>query len=142
MTEPRRSKASELADDLTRRELSDREWESRHPKVPELRLRADAPAIAIDEVTPVTDALKRLRGEAVGAMALRQADGHSTAVVIPVERYLELVGKELASGSRWVGTLDGQIVPVESAFAESYVEQVDPNETWTHDAIPGSSSEA
>lgn len=132
------SKASELADDLVRRPLSEKEMASRHPKVPELRLRPDAPVMEIDEITPVKDALGQLRSEGIGAMALRESGGDATVVVIPVERYLELVGKELATDSPMVGTLDGRVMPAESAFVASYVEQVDPGDIWTHDPIPGS----
>jgi hypothetical protein len=131
MTEKRRSKARELANDLMHSPLSERERARRHPKMPELRLRADVPTVDIDATIGITDAVEQLRESQLGLIALREPDGNSTAVVISTERYLELAGKELASDSNKVGTLDGDLAPSESAFATSHVEQVDPNAMWT-----------
>jgi hypothetical protein len=125
------SKASELADDLMSHPLTPEEIAARYPRVPELRLRADAPTVEINETTRARDILERVRSENVGSIALRESAAGITAVVIPVERYLELVGKELATDpSNKVGTLDGQIRPTDAAIAASHVEQVNPDDSW------------
>ncbi len=77
--------------------------------------------------------MERFRSDDVDVIALREPGSDATAVIIPVERYLELAGKELAGYSERVGTLDGRMIPAESAFEASYVEPVDPDATWTHD---------
>jgi hypothetical protein len=125
----RRSKASELVDDLMQRSPSAQARAERHPKVPELRLRADTPALEVTDATPVSDALEELRSQGLGTIALRSPDAEPTAVVLSVERYLELAGKELLNGVDMVAR-DGIMVPSESAFAISHVEQVNPNDTW------------
>jgi hypothetical protein len=132
MTEQRRSKASELREDLMRHPLTSEELARKYPKVEELRLRSDVPTAEIDNALPVKEVVKRLRSEDVGIVALREPESDTTAVVIPIERYLELAGKELASHSERVGTLDGRIIPVDSAFAASHVAPINPNATWTH----------
>jgi hypothetical protein len=124
-------KAEELVDDLMRRSLTPEEEAAKHPRVPELRLRADAPAVDINKTTHIRDVLSRLQDKDVGGVALRDPSTGPVAVVVPVERYLDLVGKELANDpSNKVGTLDGHIAPAETAIAASYVEQVNPSDTW------------
>jgi hypothetical protein len=133
MAEWRRSKASAIVDDLMGHPLTPEEVARRHPKVETLRLRPDVPTVEIDDTLPVKKIIERLRSEDVDVLALHESGSDAAAVIISVERYLELAGKELASYSERVGTLDGRIIPAESAFAASHVEQVDPNATWTHD---------
>jgi hypothetical protein len=133
MAEQERDKARELGDRL----LLGGDPEliaKRYPKVPELRLREDAPSEEIDSTTAAQDVIGKLTTRSVSAMALRDANGDATAVILPVDRYLELAGKELASHSAKIGTLDGRVLPAEAAFVASYVEQVDPSEEWTHDS--------
>ena len=133
MAERQRSKAGDVVEDLMRNPLTPEELARRYPRVEELRLRPDAPTAEIDEALPAKEVVERLRSEDVGVIALRGQGSDAAAVIIPVERYLELAGKELAGFSERVGTLDGRMVPVESAFEASYVEPVDPDATWTHD---------
>jgi hypothetical protein len=133
MAEQQRSKASEVVEDLMSHPLTEEELARRYPKVEKLRLRPDAPTAEIDETLPVKEVIERLRSDDSGVIALREPGSDATAVVIPVERYLELAGKELAGYSERVGTLDGRIIPTESAFAASHVEPVDPDATWSHD---------
>lgn len=134
MAERQPSKASEVVDDLMQRPLTPEEIAKRYPKVEDLRLRADAPVVEIDDTTPVKGVIDRLAGEDAGIVAVREAGVDSAvAVVLPIERYLELAGKELAGFSSKVATLDGRLVPVEEAFATSHVEQADPDATWAHD---------
>jgi len=129
-------KAEDLADDLMRHPLMPEEIAARYPQFPELRLRADAPAVVVDEATRVRDVVGRLQSEDVGSIALRNPDGGVTAMVVPVERYLELVGTQLATDPNKVATLDGRLMPSEVSIAASYVEQVNPRDTWGR-PIPG-----
>ena len=132
MAEQPKSKAAQLREDLMRYPLTSEEVAQRYPKVEALQLRSDAPSVEIDDALPVKRVIEQLRSEGVGAIALHEQGSDPTAVIIPVERYLELVGKELAGYTALVGTLDGRLIPVESAFAASYVEPVDPDATWRH----------
>jgi hypothetical protein len=126
----RPGKATEFDDAMARRTLTPEEWEARYPKPPELRLRSDTPSVEVDQTTRVQEVLVRLANEDGDSVAVRNADGGVTAMMVPVERYLELVATELANNHQGEATLDGRIVPTEAAFAASYVEQVDPNATW------------
>lgn len=111
------------------------ELASRHPNVPALRLRGDTPSVEIDETTPVNAVIEQLESTDVAAIAVREHGAEATAIVLPVERYLELAGRELGYYARRVA-VDGRMVPEQSALAASYVEQVDPRDGWAHgDAI-------
>lgn len=114
-----------------RRKLLPQEIAERYPALPELRLRADAPALEIDETTTVMDALERLESSDIGALALRTPRGTDpTALIIPVERYLELVGKELLhSPSKVVGE-SNDFTPPDAALEAVNVEQVDAAANW------------
>lgn len=133
MAERQRRTASEVGRDLMSRELSESERRRRGLLLPELRLRTDTPTIAVDEATPVVQALARLGEEETGAVAIREGNGEPQAVVLSVKRYLQLAGKEISSAAR-VGTLDGGIVPAEAAFERAHVEQTDPSASWGHQA--------
>jgi hypothetical protein len=101
--------------------------------LPELRLRADTPTIEIDETTPVVQALARLGMEATETLALREPSGEPTAIVLSVERYLQLASQEIAR-ARLVGGTDGRTAPEEDAFSRTHVEQINPNDTWVAQA--------
>lgn len=124
-------KANELGDDLLSHPLTPEERAAKYPKVPELRLRADAPAAEVDENTRVQEVVKRLQSEAAPIIALRDMATGATAVVMPVERYLQLVGTELVNDPlNQVGGLEGHIAPTDAALRASHIEQVNPSETW------------
>lgn len=132
MSEGEPTKASKAREDLMSRQVSPEDMARRHPKIAELRLREDAPSIEFGRVTP--EIIEHAQGEGISAITLKERGQEPTVVVLSIDRYLELVGKELASSyTEKVGRLDGHIVPVESALTDSHVETVDPNETWTHD---------
>ncbi|HST54333.1 MAG TPA: hypothetical protein VLJ42_00360 [Solirubrobacteraceae bacterium] len=131
MLDERRNEASETVKDLMSRAVSPEEMARRHPKLPELRLRSDTPTVEIDDTTPIKDSVNRLKSKDVDAIGIREAGSDVAAVILPVERYLELAAKELAGKTfDWVGTLDRHLVPHDDAFAASHVEQIDRNETW------------
>lgn len=127
MVERRSSKASEAVEDFMHRGN-----EPRKPKLPELRLRSDMPTVAVSAATPLVDVVEQLRSEGVGVIALHEADSDAMAVMLPVERYLELVGKVLVGQRTGIVNPYGQLVPPESDFADAYVKQVNPrDEAWS-----------
>ncbi len=129
MTEQRRPiRASERAREVVSGGLAEGERRRRGLLLPELRLRPEAPYIEIDEATSVVMTLSRLAAEESGALAIREPRGEPQAVVLSVERYLELAGKEINSTPK-VG-VEGRLVPNEAAFDRAHVEQVDSNESW------------
>jgi hypothetical protein len=130
MGEPQRGKATKALEQLMSRQLSEEEIARRKPTIPDLRLREDAPAIAVDEATPFGQVLVGINNETSGALVVRRADGAPAAVVMSLDRYMGLVGLELANTARKVATLDGRLVPAEEAFAASHVEQIDPQAAW------------
>lgn len=132
MAEKHVSKASQLREDLMAHPLASEAIAKKYPKVPELRLRADTPVVEIDDATLATDVIEELQRKDTGVVAVRKPGEAAMAIVLPVERYLELAGSELASHSEQVGTLDGRLMPADSAFAASSVEQVNQGDTWTH----------
>lgn len=129
MAEKPRSKASQFLDELAQRSPSPESVAAMSPRVPELRLRADAPSLEINGSTLVSNAVAQLRSETVGAIVLREPGAEPTAVVMPVERYLELVGTELVNDSPKEAR-GGGLAPRAAALEAVYVEQVDPSGTW------------
>jgi hypothetical protein len=129
MTEQQRPiHVSERVRELVSGELPEEERRRRGLLLPELRLRADTPAVEVDSATPVTEALSGLGAE-TDTLAIREQHGEPQAIVLSVERYLELAGKEIHSAPK-IGTLDGRIMPQEATFSRAHVEQVNPNENW------------
>lgn len=120
-------KATELSDSLAQRRLTPEEVDKRRGgKRPELRLRREIPTVEIHKTTPAQDILERLGQEDVRSVALRDPETGVTAVVVPVARYLELAGAELANDPfNKEGRLDGRMAPSDAAYAASDVEEVD-----------------
>ena len=129
MTERKPIRASERAREIVSSTLSEEEQRRRGLLLPELKLRNDAPAIEIDEATPVIQALARLDSEATGALTISESHGRPRAVVLSVDRYLQLASQEINSSSR-AATADSRLMPMESAFERAHVEQVDQSENW------------
>lgn len=127
--DPRRGKASELSDILDAKSLTDEEIAARRPKVPELRLRPDA-SVVVDDNTAAQDLLQRLSTEGARSMQLRhgEREGNVEAVLVPVERYVQLVGLSLVSTNEFEVLSDGKIVPM--GMAQADVETADPHATW------------
>jgi hypothetical protein len=130
MDKPRRGRATEVVAQLMLRPISDEEM-ARRGRIPELRLREDAPAIAVTEATPAGRVIDSINDERSGAVIVRQNGGAAAAVVVSLDRYMDLVGKELAMTASRVATLDGRVVPSQEAFSASHVEQVNPHDIWT-----------
>jgi hypothetical protein len=98
------------------------------PERPQLRLRADMPLVEVSESTRVQDILGHLEGEATRRVLLGSPEVGATAVVVSVDRYIELVGAELEASHQSKIQLDGRIEP--TGLAASDVEQVDSQATW------------
>jgi hypothetical protein len=130
MNTPRRGRATEVVAQLMLRPISEEEVARRGSIIPELRLREDAPAIAVTETTPARQVINSINDERSGAVIVRQNDGTAAAVVVSLDRYMDLVGKELATTASRVATLDGRVVPPQEAFSASHVEQVNPHDPW------------
>jgi hypothetical protein len=120
--------ASETLKTLMNRPLSPRQLAEKG--LPVLRLRDDAPSIDSSGAIPIRDAAAELHRRRVGALAVRAPDGEPLAVMLSVDRYLELVGKELVNGDQKELQSDGRIVPTDAAFAVSYVEAVNLGDNW------------
>ena len=121
MTEQAKSKAQ-----LAREELmtpGSRDAAYRSPESIDVQLRADAPTVEIDETTPARSLVDQLRADSVDLIAMHEPNVGVTAVVVPVERYLALVSKELET-SEHIG-VSGKLIPTDAAFAASYVEPID-----------------
>jgi hypothetical protein len=131
MSETRRGKATEIEEQLLSRPISEEERARRNPQLPRLRLTEDAPATNVDNASPVARVLADLDDEPSGAVVARRRDGSLAAVVVTVDRYLALVGKELTASDLKQATLDGDIAPADEALAAAHVEQIDPAERWT-----------
>jgi hypothetical protein len=131
-----RGKATEFVDYLLSHPLTPADIEKIRGKRPELRLRADAPSVTVDDTMRAQEVTERLQADDTELIALRDSEtGKVTAVALPLARYLQLVGTELAAEPfNKEATLDGRIVPSDDAFAASYVEQVNPADSWGVDA--------
>jgi hypothetical protein len=128
---PKEGKATELVRRISERTLTEEEMAARRPKVPELRLRPDA-MVVVDDHTPARDLLDRLTTEGARSMKVEYGEGDSCteAVLVPVDRYVHLVGINLATSGEVEALLDGRLVP--SGLDQADVEPVDPNASWEH----------
>lgn len=136
MSEKRRTKASEVVENLMSRPLPPEEVARRYPKAPKLRLRADTPAIEIDGTTSAKAVVDQLQSDRLDTVAVREIGAEAVAVLLPVERYLELVGNELSRRHHdLVVGPHGHFQPQDSELAVLHVEQVDPNERWPQGSL-------
>jgi hypothetical protein len=123
-------KASELYDELANRPLTPQEREARNPSPPPLKLKADV-IIEVDSSTTVESLLGHLATEGVRSIEVRLADGSNrTGVLVPVDRYVTLVGAKLKSDRNFQFLDDGRVVPQE--FDAADVEHVHPDTASWH----------
>jgi hypothetical protein len=117
----RRDKAGELTDDLLRHPLS--EEEAAHLKQPigQLQLRADIPAVDLDDQTMHVQDLLRSRLRVTDIVALAEPNEGTVGVVVPVEQYLRLVRETI--NAAWK---PGFTLPREN-LDPWYVQEVSPN---------------
>ena len=123
-------KGTDLHNRLVSSPLSEEEMRARQPQIPELRLRPDM-AVVADGRTTAAEVVGRLANDGIRSIYLQVGEGatHGDAVLVPVERYVELVGRSLAASGDVEALPDGKIIP--AGLAQADVEQVDPNVPWT-----------
>ena len=88
-------KATALEEALAQIRLTPEEIAERRGNRPEVRLRADVPAVEVGMVTRAREVVNRLQGDDISTLVLRMPNGEVAAVVVPVERYLDLASLEL-----------------------------------------------
>lgn len=105
-----------------------------HPR-PELHLRADTPSIDVHEATQVGDVLRHVTPTEYG-VALREPGGEVHAMLVPLDRYIELASGAIAGNKLFdlrpgvPGSDVPRIVARPSALEAMHVEQIDPNAEW------------
>jgi len=123
-------KGSELSRRIMNNPLTEEEMRARQPVLPELRLNPDATVVA-DDRTTVAEVVGRLANEGIRSVYLQVGEGasHGDAVVVPVARYVQLVGQNLAMSNEIEALPNGRIIP--AGLARADVETIDPDATWT-----------
>lgn len=135
MAEQRKSKASELREALLKPltpEQRQARLDSLSPR-PKLKLNGEVAQRALGTTANVKDVLAQLEGDDTAKVAaLHDADSGASAVVIPVEQYLELVTSRLRDNEVFTFQAEpsGRVGPQETDLAELGVEQVNPRDTW------------
>jgi hypothetical protein len=124
-------KASELDDWLNRQLPLTPEEKARYegPR-PQLRLRREVVERAVGPDVPVKAALGYVASQGAEAVALRDAESGTTAVVVSLAQYFELVSSYIRDRELAEVGLDGRVVPSDSTFSALGVEQVNPRESW------------
>jgi len=112
-------KASDIAE-----RLSQLPPEDRGPKKPELRLKPDL-EVEISDNETLNRTVQILGAGEVRNVLVKVLEGQ--AVLVPVERYVDLVGTELATDPNKLATTHG-LVP--DGLESSEVEPVDPEARW------------
>lgn len=109
--------------------LTEEQVRARSAKVPELRIKPDISIVA-DDRTTAAEVVGRLATEDIRSVYVQIGEGktRADAVVVPVARYLDLVGRNLANSNEIEALADGRIVP--AGLAHEDVETIDPNATW------------
>jgi hypothetical protein len=125
-------RASELDEWLEKHPLTSEEVEMRDGPRPPLRLGADILRESLGPETPAKDVLERLSSTVVGNVAVMRDASGTTAVAVPVDRYLELVSSYIRDRQLSEVNLDGRIAPSDGTLGELGVEQVNPRDTWIH----------
>ena len=123
----RPGKATEFDDAMEGRALKPGElW----PERPRLRLRSDVPSVEVSEHTRIHDVLGRLKNKDLSSIALRDQSGAVTAMIVPVEKYVELAGAAIEGDDQFEATLESSIVPSPTALAALHIEQIDEQAKW------------
>lgn len=107
-----------------------------HPR-PELRLRADTPTIEVHEGTSGQEVLAHITPREYG-VALRDPDGTVKAMVVPLDRYIELASGTIAGDhhveiDRVRASPDGDRPRIQArptSLEALHVEQIDPQAEW------------
>lgn len=120
-------KASELAKHLREHPLEPHEEAARRGARPELKLKPDSVVEAPVE-GEIGDALAAIGRRELRNVLLRDTATGMEGVLVPVDRYVELVGTELESTSQLHVRPDGQYEP--AGLRTSEIEIVDPTAGW------------
>jgi hypothetical protein len=123
----RRSVAREVEDDLLERAARGERgyWTER----PQLRLRADVPSVEVSASTPAQEVLDLVEKGNGRTVALRSPESGVAAIVVPVDRYVELAGAAI-EGDHAFEVIEGRVVPSPTGLADAAIEQVDPSVEW------------
>lgn len=108
------------------------EKESSRPRRPLLKLRPDTPAVELNESTRVADIIAPLSPREFG-VALRDPSGEVQAMVVPIERYIEMASATIEGDKHF--DLDPTRFPPQNKPSPDYlaalhVEQINPDEYW------------
>jgi len=139
-------KATDFDKRIEQREAEIAQGERGHPHRndrPAVRLRTDTPSIKVTDSTAVGDVLRHVRPDNYG-MALRDPKGEVRAMVVPLERYIEMASAtisgddhlELAPGGPSSDPDRPRIQARPAALNVLHIEQVDPRAEWLPGAEP------
>jgi len=103
----------------------------RWPVRPDVRLRTDIPSVEARRTTGA-DLLEQLAQGETPVIALRDGAAEIKAVVVPVERYLEMASATVEGDDHFEATLEGHVAPRASSLADLQIEQVDPSIAWEY----------
>ena len=96
--------------------------------LPQLRLKPEH-AVDVSESALVVESLRALEEKQARNVLVRDSTSGLEGVLVPVERYVELLGRELQLSRRFRATA-GRLQP--SRLADSEVEMVNPDAEWPH----------
>lgn len=107
--------------------------ERRH--LPALRFKPDLEVEHEEARRVLARILQDVSGGRLRSILIADEEAGVRGVMIPEDRYVELLATELVSSSDWVVLTDGRLVP--AGLEESELEQVDPAEAWAwvHGAV-------
>jgi hypothetical protein len=97
--------------------------------LPQLRLKPEH-AVDASESAQVVEGLRVLEETQVRNVLVRDSASGLEGVLVPVQRYVELLGRELQLSRRARALPDGRLLP--SRLADSEVEMVEPDAEWPH----------
>jgi hypothetical protein len=110
---------------------------------PIVHLRTDTPSIKVTDSTAIGDVLRHVRPDNYG-VALRDPKGEVQAIMVPLERYIEMASAtisgddhlELAPGGPSSDPERPRIQARPASLHALHIEQVDPQAEWLPGAEP------
>ena len=119
-------KATEVLKDLSA--LPPRSEDERFGRaLPPLKLKPEL-VVELSEPTKIADGLTALEHGEIRNVLVRDSAGDLEGVLVPVERYVQLVGRELQQSRALEMRDDGRLQP--EGFTDADVELSDPNVDW------------
>jgi hypothetical protein len=100
-----------------------------HPGRPEVRLRADTPAIDVTDETLVREAVGKISSGDYGVALRDHGTGEVKAMLVPVERYVEMASATMEGDAHfeWTGR---ELVPQRAALDALHIEQSNSQAPW------------